>query len=70
MLMCFGETYPDVLVNLANIARVYQLNREIQLASGCYLKAIEFLAIIHRSRSHINASFCFSSLASLYYETG
>lgn len=27
MLLCFGEAYPDVLINFANIARVFQLNR-------------------------------------------
>lgn len=50
MLCCFGEVYPDVLVNFANIARVYQLNRETQLASNCYLKAIDLLNVIHGSR--------------------
>lgn len=70
MLLCFGEAYPDVLINFANIARVYQLNRETQQASNCYLKAIEMLSQIHRSKLHINVSFCYSSLASLYYEIG
>lgn len=40
MLICFGEAYSDVLINFANIARVYQLSRETQQASSCYIKAI------------------------------
>ena len=40
MLMSFGEAYPDILINFANIARVHQQNREPSLASNCYLKAI------------------------------
>jgi len=40
MLISFGEVYPDVLINFANIARVHQLNKEGSMASSCYLKAI------------------------------
>lgn len=40
MLMSFGEAYPDILINFANIARIHQQYKEPILASGCYLKAI------------------------------
>jgi len=40
MLMSFGEAYPDILINFANIARLHQQNREYTLAANCYLKAI------------------------------
>jgi tetratricopeptide (TPR) repeat protein len=59
-----------VLINFANIARVYLQNRETQQASSCYLKALDLLSQIYGHKMHINASFCYSSLAGLYYETG
>ena len=40
------------------------------MASSCYLKALELLNEVHGHCSHINASFCYSSLASICYETG
>jgi hypothetical protein len=70
MLICFGEVYPDVMINFANIARVHQLNKEVSMASSCYLKAIELLTQIYGGKCHVNISFCYSSLASLHYEQG
>lgn len=70
MLMSFGEAYPDILINFANIARVHQQNKEPALASSCYLKAIELLSQVYGSKNHVNTSFCYSSLASLHYELG
>jgi tetratricopeptide (TPR) repeat protein len=70
MLISFGEAYPDILINFANIARVHQQNREPTLASGCYIKAIELLTQVYGGKNHVNTSFCYSSLASLYYELG
>ena len=46
------------------------MNHETQLASNCYLRALEILSKVHGHNYHINASFCYSSLASICYETG
>jgi hypothetical protein len=70
MLMSFGEAYPDILINFANIARVHQQNREANLTASCYLKAIDLLTQINGGKNHVNTSFCYSSLASLHYELG
>jgi hypothetical protein len=67
MLISFGEAYPDILINFANIARVHQQNREAHLAASCYLKAIELLTQVYGGKNHVNTSFCYSSLASLHY---
>lgn len=40
MLINFGETYPDILVTLANIARIYQQDKELNNAVNCYFKAL------------------------------
>jgi len=66
MLMNYGETYPDILVTLANIARIYQQDKELNNAVDCYLKALKILKLV-TYKYHINISFCYSSLAQLYY---
>lgn len=70
MLVSFGEAYPDVLINFANIARVHQLTKQVNLANSCYLRAIELLSHVYGGKSHVNISFCYSSLASLHYDQG
>ena len=70
MLISFGESYPDILINFANIARVYQQNKDYINATKCYIKAIEILSSVNKGKYHINISFCYSSLASLSYEFG
>ncbi len=67
MLVNYGETYPDILVTFANIARIYQQDKEYNNAVNCYLKALELVKSV-TSKYHINISFCYSSLASLHYE--
>lgn len=67
MLINYGETYPDILVTLANIARIYQQDKEFNNAVNCYLKALELVKSV-TTKYHINISFCYSSLASLHYE--
>jgi tetratricopeptide (TPR) repeat protein len=67
MLINFGETYPDILVTLANIARIYQQDKEFNNAVNCYLKALDLVKSV-TCKYHINISFCYSSLASLHYE--
>lgn len=67
MLVNYGETYPDILVTFANIARIYQQDKESKNAVNCYLKALELVRSVN-CKYHINISFCCSSLASLHYE--
>ena len=67
MLINYGETYPDILVTLANIARIYQQDKEFNNAVNCYLKALDLVKSV-TTKYHINISFCYSSLASLNYE--
>lgn len=40
MLVAFGETAPDLLVSLANLARGYQLGKEYSQAIKCYEMAM------------------------------
>lgn len=70
MLISFGEAYPDVMINFANIAKVHQTNKEGGMASSCYLKVIEILTEVYDGKNDIKISFCYSSLASLHYEFG
>ena len=67
MLVNYGETYPDLLVTFANIARIYQQDKESKNAVNCYIKALELVKSVN-CKYHINVSFCCSSLASLHYE--
>ena len=67
MLMAFGQTSPDLLVSLANLAKIYQINKEYEKAIECYHVGIEFLSKVH-GKAHIKLSFCYSSLASICYE--
>lgn len=68
MVLAFTEGYPDILINIANIARIHQQNKDIGQAIKCYVKAVDLLSAVYPSRVHINISFCYSSLASLHYE--
>jgi lipopolysaccharide biosynthesis regulator YciM len=67
MLMTFGETSPDLLVCLANIARIYQINKEYSEAIKCYHVAMKFMEQVH-GKFHVEVAVCESSLASIYYE--
>ena len=67
MLINYGETYPDILVTLANIARIYQQDKELNNAVLCYQKALDLLKPV-TCKEHINISFIYSSLASLHYD--
>lgn len=71
MLLCFGENYPEVLINFANIARVLShMGGESPKAVQCYLKAISILTKLYGGKLHINVSLCYSSLAAIHYEMG
>jgi len=67
MLVTFGETSPDLLVSLANLARIYQMNKEYKEAIKCYKVAMKFVEQIH-GKFHVKMSFCYTSLATISYE--
>ena len=67
MLMGFGETSPDLLVALVNLAKIYQMHKEYDMAIECYRFGIDYLEKIF-GKIHIELSFCYSSLASICYE--
>lgn len=69
MLMAFGETAPDLLVALVNLAKIYQMNKDYDRAVECYDVGIYFLEKVF-GKNHIELSFCYSSLASICYEQG
>ena len=60
--MAFGETSPDLLVALVNLAKIYQLNKDYDRAMECYNVGIHFLEKVF-GKNHIELSFCYSSLA-------
>lgn len=67
MLTAFGETAPDLLVALVNLAKIYQINKDYERAMQCYHVGIHFLQKIF-GKTHIELSFCNSSLASICYQ--
>lgn len=67
MLVTFGETSPDLLVSLANLARIYQMNKEYKEAIKCYKVAMKFVEQVH-GKFHVKMSFCYTSLATISYE--
>ena len=66
MLITFGETSPDLLVSFANLARIYQMNKEYKEAIRCYKVAMKFIEQIH-GKFHVKISFCYTSLATICY---
>lgn len=69
MLMTFGETSPDLLVSFANLGRIHQMNKDYKEAIKCYRTAMKFVEQIH-GKYHVKMSFCYTSLATIYYEIG
>lgn len=69
MLIAFGETSPDLLICLANLARIYQLNKDYQEAIICYDVALDLIKKIH-GKYHVKISFCYTSLATISNEMG
>ena len=69
MLISFGETSPDLLICLANLARIYQMNKSYNDAIKCYNVAIYYIDKIH-GKYHVKMSFCYTSLATISYEMG
>lgn len=67
MLISFGETSPDLLICLANLARIYQMNKQYNEAIKCYNVAMKFIEKIH-GKYHVKMSFCYTSLATISYE--
>ena len=67
MLISFGETYPDFLINVVNLARVYHQNAEYAKVSEVYNHSIVILKKIC-GKDHFKVSFLYSSLATLHYE--
>jgi hypothetical protein len=57
MLITYGETSPDLLVCLANLARIYQMNKEYNDAIKCYQVAMKFMEKIH-GKYHVEISLC------------
>ena len=67
MLITFGQTSPDLLVSFANLARIYQMNKQYKEAIKCYKTAIKFIQQVH-GKYHVKMSFCYTSLATICYE--
>jgi tetratricopeptide (TPR) repeat protein len=67
MLLTYGETSPDLLVNLANLARIHQMHKEYADAIKCYKLAMKFVGQIY-GQNHVKMSLCHSALAAVYCE--
>jgi tetratricopeptide (TPR) repeat protein len=67
MLVTFGETSPDLLTSLANLARIHHLSKDYKEAIKCYRVAMKFIQQVH-GRFHVKMSLCYISLATIYYE--